>query len=75
MSSQLLPIHQWPHGNACAWAHGVCQTVKKVIYVTKGIEYPSLFFFLNLYIHAKIHNVVMPVVHPIHVSQNDIIKR
>ena len=21
--SQLLPIHQWPHGNSCTWAHDV----------------------------------------------------
>ena len=20
---QLLPIHQWPHGNSCTWAHDV----------------------------------------------------
>ena len=19
--SRLLPIHQWPHGNSCTWAH------------------------------------------------------
>ena len=21
--SRLLPIHQWPHGNSCTWAHDV----------------------------------------------------
>ena len=53
MSSRLLPVCQWPHGNPYTWAHDV-----RLLWVTMGLLYVCMYIcmYVCMYIYTCMKN-------------------